>query len=62
MLFAVTALARKLGVDAETSLRSRTRTFVGRFEEMERRAQADGVRLDELPEEELVRRFRDASR
>jgi uncharacterized protein YabN with tetrapyrrole methylase and pyrophosphatase domain len=54
-------VARKLGVDAETALRSRTRSFVDRFEEMERRAQADGVRLDELSEEELVRRFRDAS-
>jgi MazG family protein len=62
VLFAVTALARRLGVDAETALRSRTRTFVGRFEGMERRAQADGVRLDELPDEELVRRFRDAPR
>jgi tetrapyrrole methylase family protein / MazG family protein len=62
VLFAVTALARKLGVDAETALRSTTRRFVGRFEEMEDRARTDGVGLADLPEEELLRRFRDAAR
>jgi MazG family protein len=62
VLFAVTALARKLGVDGETALRSTTRKFVRRFEAMEDRAAAEGVRLDELPEGELVRRFRDAPR
>jgi MazG family protein len=62
VLFAVTALARKLGVDAETALRSATRTFVRRFEAMEDRAAAEGVHLDELPEGDLVRRFRDAPR
>jgi MazG family protein len=62
VLFAATALARKLGVDAETALRSTTRSFVGRFEAMEERAAAEGVRLDDLPEAELVRRFRDAPR
>jgi tetrapyrrole methylase family protein / MazG family protein len=62
VLFAVTALARKLGVDAEIALRSTTRKFVHRFEAMEDRAAAEGVRLDDLPEGELVRRFRDAPR
>jgi tetrapyrrole methylase family protein/MazG family protein len=60
VLFAVTALARKLGVDAETALRSTTRKFVGRFEAVERRAAEEGVRLEDLPEDELVRRFRAA--
>jgi MazG family protein len=62
VLFAVTALARKLGVDAEIALRSTTRKFVHRFEAMQDRAAAEGVRLDDLPEGELVRRFRDAPR
>jgi MazG family protein len=61
VLFAVTALARKLGVDAESALRSTTRGFVRRFEEMESRAQAEGILLEELGEDELVRRFRDAA-
>jgi uncharacterized protein YabN with tetrapyrrole methylase and pyrophosphatase domain len=49
-------------VDAEIALRSTTRKFVHRFEAMEDRAAAEGVRLDDLPEGELVRRFRDAPR
>jgi tetrapyrrole methylase family protein / MazG family protein len=60
VLFAVTALARRLGVDAETALRSTIRKFIGRFEAMEDAARAEGVRLDELPEAELLRRFRAA--
>ena len=60
VLFAVTALARKLGVDAETALRSTTRRFVDRFEVMDEAASKDGVSLDELSEEELLRRFRAA--
>jgi tetrapyrrole methylase family protein / MazG family protein len=62
VLFAVTALARKLGVDAEVALRSTTRKFVDRFEALEARAKADGVRLDDLSEPELLARFRDAAR
>lgn len=58
VLFAVTALARKLGVDAETALRSTIRKFVRRFEAMEARAAGDGVGLEELSEEEMLRRFR----
>ena len=60
VLFAVTALARRLGVDAETALRSTIRKFVGRFEAMEEAARAEGIRLDDLPEDELLRRFRAA--
>ena len=60
VLFAVSALARKLGVDAETALRSTIRKFVDRFEAMQEAARGDGVRLDELAEDELERRFRAA--
>jgi tetrapyrrole methylase family protein/MazG family protein len=59
VLFAVTALARKLGVDAESALRSTTRKFVRRFEGMRERADRDGVALDDLDEDELIRRFRE---
>jgi tetrapyrrole methylase family protein/MazG family protein len=61
VLFAVTALARKLGVDAESALRGTMRKFVARFEAMAAAAEAEGFRLDELAEEELLRRFRDAA-
>ena len=60
VLFAVTALARKLGVDAEGALRSTTKKFVRRFEEMEAAATSEGHSLDELDEVELRRRFREA--
>jgi tetrapyrrole methylase family protein / MazG family protein len=60
VLFAVTALARKLGADAENALRGTTRKFVARFEAMAAGAEREGVKLEDLPEEELVRRFRAA--
>jgi tetrapyrrole methylase family protein/MazG family protein len=62
VLFAVTALARKLGVDAESALHSTMRKFVKRFEAMEEGVRAEGLQLDALPEEEILRRFRDAGR
>ncbi len=62
VLFAATALARKLGVDAESALRTTIRKFVARFEAMERTAADEGLRLEDLPEEELLRRFREAAR
>jgi tetrapyrrole methylase family protein/MazG family protein len=58
VLFAATALARKLGVDAESALRGTMRKFVARFEAMAASAAAEGVALQDLPEEELLRRFR----
>jgi uncharacterized protein YabN with tetrapyrrole methylase and pyrophosphatase domain len=62
VLFAVTALARKLGVDAESALRSTVRKFVRRYHGMEEAARREGVALGDLPEEELIRRFREAGR
>ncbi|HEX2030568.1 MAG TPA: nucleoside triphosphate pyrophosphohydrolase [Actinomycetota bacterium] len=60
VLFAATALARKLGVDAETALRSTVGKFVARFEAMRRQADEEGLRLEDVSEEDLVRRFRAA--
>jgi MazG family protein len=62
VLFAVSALARKLGVDAESALRGTMRKFVTRFEAMDARAREEGVALDGLSEEELLKRFRAAAR
>lgn len=42
LLFAATSLARKLGVDAEASLRACTRRFEGRFEHVEDRLRERG--------------------
>lgn len=61
VLFAVSALARKLGVDAESALRGTMKKFVRRFETMEERVEAEGARLDDLSEPELLKRFRDAA-
>ena len=59
VLFAVSALARKLGVDAESSLRSTIRKFVARFEAMDAAVTSEGGRLEDLEEDELLRRFRE---
>jgi tetrapyrrole methylase family protein/MazG family protein len=60
VLFATAALARKLGVDAESAVRGVVRKFMDRFERMDERAQGQGVRLEDLDEEELLRRFSEA--
>lgn len=62
LLFAVTALARKLGVDAENALRTASGRFSARYEAMESAAEAEGVALADLSEEELLERFRAAAR
>ncbi len=60
VLFAVTALARTLGVDAETALRTATARFGARFERMSDQARAEGLELSSLSEDELLSRFRSA--
>ena len=53
LLFAVTNLARKLGVDAEAALRDANVKFARRFRHVEARARADGVPLAEAGLERL---------
>ena len=60
LLFAVAAVARRFNVDPETALRKATRRFGERFERMRKAAEAEGRRLEELSEEELLERFRGA--
>jgi tetrapyrrole methylase family protein/MazG family protein len=62
VLFAVAALARRLDVDPETSLRKAVRRFSDRFDRMQMTARAEGVNLEQLSEDELVSRFRAARR
>jgi tetrapyrrole methylase family protein/MazG family protein len=61
LLFAVASLGRRLNVDAETALRSATRRFSERFDRMRAETERDGVRLDDLNDDELVARFRRAA-
>lgn len=58
VLFAATAVARRLGVDAESALRRTTDRFARRYEAMVARADASGVDLSTLDEEALVAYFR----
>ncbi len=53
LLFAVTNLARKCNLEAESLLQNATNKFVGRFNEMEDRLHASGGKLGEVKLEEL---------
>jgi MazG family protein len=58
VLFAVSALARRLDVDPETALRKATTRFAERFDRMKTVAAERGEDLSSLTEDELLRRFR----
>ena len=58
VLFAVAAVARRLGVDPESALRGTTSRFARRFETMRERASAEGVDLEALDDDALLARFR----
>jgi MazG family protein len=60
LLFAVAALGRRLNADPETALRKATRRFGERFERMREQAARDGINLEDLPEDDLLARFRAA--
>ncbi|MDP9297313.1 MAG: nucleoside triphosphate pyrophosphohydrolase [Actinomycetota bacterium] len=60
VLFATVAVARKLGVDAESALRRTTRTFGERYERMMELAASRGVELEGMTDEELLTLFREA--
>ena len=58
LLFAVAAVGRRLNVDPETALRKATNRFADRFERMKAQAESEGIRLEDLPEDQLLERFR----
>jgi tetrapyrrole methylase family protein/MazG family protein len=60
LLFAVASLGRRMNVDPETALRKATSRFAERFERMKSEAAAEGVRLEDLSESDLLERFRAA--
>ncbi len=60
VLFAVVAVARKLGVDAESALRRTTRTFAERYERFAAMATERGIDVETAPEDELRALFREA--
>jgi tetrapyrrole methylase family protein/MazG family protein len=61
LLAATVALARALGVDAESALRGWAAEFRNRFQALEDRAAADGVDLDTLDPPALARRWAELS-
>lgn len=60
VLFAAVAVARKLGVDAETALRRTIRGFAGRYERFMAIARERGLDLDAMSEAEVRALFREA--
>ncbi|MFN2545495.1 MAG: nucleoside triphosphate pyrophosphohydrolase [Actinomycetota bacterium] len=60
VLFAAVAVARTLGLDAESALRRSTRTFAERYETMLALARGRGLDLSTLTEAELLALFREA--
>ena len=53
LLFAIAHLARKLGVEAESALRKANDKFSQRFQELERRLEADGRSVHDASLEEM---------
>ncbi len=60
VLFATVAVARKLGVDAETALRRTIRGFAARYERFTQLAAERGLGVETAPEDELRALFRQA--
>jgi tetrapyrrole methylase family protein/MazG family protein len=60
VLFATVAVARKLGVDAESALRRTVRTFAQRYERFSELAAERGIDVEHAPEDELRALFREA--
>ena len=60
VLFATVAVARKLGVDAETALRRTIRGFSERYERFMALAAERGLDVETMPDEDLRRVFRAA--
>jgi uncharacterized protein YabN with tetrapyrrole methylase and pyrophosphatase domain len=60
VLFAAVAVARKLGVDAESALRRTIRGFAERYERFTELAAERGRDVETAPEDELRALFREA--
>ena len=62
MLFATVAVARTLGVDAETALRRTITRFAERYQRSRRSRRNEGIDVDSLSEAEARTLFREARR
>jgi uncharacterized protein YabN with tetrapyrrole methylase and pyrophosphatase domain len=62
LLFALTNLARQIGIAPETALRKANDKFQRRFESMEAAAAAEGHALKDLSFDDLDRRWNNAKR
>ena len=62
LLFSVVNLARWLGIDAESALRTTNLKFMRRFQYIERRAEQSGRRLSDMTLEEMDRFWDEAKR
>jgi len=62
LLFALTNLARKMGISSETALRKANDKFQRRFESMEAAVEAEGQTLKELSFEALDQRWNEAKK
>jgi len=60
VLFAAVAVARKLGLDAESALRRTTRVFAERYERFTELAAERGLDVERMSEEEVRELFREA--
>jgi tetrapyrrole methylase family protein/MazG family protein len=60
VLFAVVAVARKLGVDAESALRRTTRRFADRYERLTELVRERGLDLEQMSERDVRELFREA--
>jgi len=60
VLCTVASLGRRLNVGPETARRKATRRFSDRFERMKTAAESEGIRFEELSDDELLARFRAA--
>jgi tetrapyrrole methylase family protein/MazG family protein len=60
VLFATVSVARRVGVDPETALRRTINGFADRYERFMALAEAEGLDLEAMSEDDLRRRFREA--
>ena len=60
VLFAAVAVARRVGVDAESALRRTTRRFAARYARFVELAAERGIDVEAAPEDELRKLFREA--
>jgi len=62
VLFAITNLTRRLGVDPAAALEATNQKFIARFEAMERSAKLDGVTLADESIAQQIARYKAAKR